>query len=187
MIEEPRTKLWTWHSPDFSITDGRVEHNRSKYLTHPDLRGLRPAYRKLAQHLGTDQIIWCYVRPNEHFHAPSLREIEWELEVPRDQILGIIDTYVWNKIAGIRCHPPESHRLSWEEEAIEAYPHDDGARAKHREELETAYYAPIPEEELWKALFLDMIDAEGATAVIRHPVPEEYVKAKHEHGPKPKR
>jgi len=182
MTEEPRIRLWTWHSPEFSITDGRVELSRSTYLNDPNLPGLKSAYRGLADRLGTDQIIWCYVRPDEHFHAPSIPEIEWEIEIPVSAILTIVDSYVWNKIADIRCSAPGSRRFGWQTEAMETHPHDADARKVLMEQREEDYHAHIPEAELWRRLFLKTTRAEGATALIRHPVPEEYIIAKRPHG-----
>jgi hypothetical protein len=35
-------QLWTWHMPDFSLLDGRVEHDRSKYVQM--VAGVREAW-----------------------------------------------------------------------------------------------------------------------------------------------
>jgi hypothetical protein len=93
-------QLWTWHEPDFDLTSGEVDHSRSKY--YKGTPGIPAAYAELSRLLGTDQIIWCYVRRHEYHQLPNLTRIEWALDVPEDQILGMIDAYVWNKILGIK-------------------------------------------------------------------------------------
>lgn len=46
MTDEPRIRLWTWHPPGFSITDGRVNHDRSHHVCrHAD----HPAPRERAR------------------------------------------------------------------------------------------------------------------------------------------
>ena len=89
-------RLWTYHKPDFSLTSGRVDLSRSDYFRcMPEIPG---AYAELARRVGTDQIIWCYVRPDEYNNIPELTCVEWALDVPDDQVLAIIDSFVWERI-----------------------------------------------------------------------------------------
>ena len=96
-------KLWTWHEPDFSLLSGRVDLSRSRY--YATVARAPQAYAELSRHLGTNQIIWCYVRRDEYHNLPHLTRIEWALDVPDDETLAITDAFIWNKILGREAYP----------------------------------------------------------------------------------
>ena len=97
------------------MTSGRVDHSRSNYCR--SMPTIAPAYAQLACQLGTDQIICCFVRPDEYEKLPNLMHTEWALDVPDDKILAIIDSFIWARILGTKAHPP-ALRERWKCEAI---------------------------------------------------------------------
>ncbi len=163
-------QLWTWHEPDFSLVEGKVNHERSEYFT--TVCGVPEAYQELCKRLGTDQFIWCYTRGNEHNQLPSQTRIEWVLEVPKSEFLAIVDSFIWNRVLGEKCWPPESLKLKWKQEAITR------GCAEHFDQQIQAYHAQAPPQGGWWALlFIDDPTAEGANVLIRHPVPRPWVKS----------
>jgi len=162
--------LWTWHEPDFLLTEGRVDHTRSEYyITVP---GVRDAYANIARRLSTDQIIWCYVRRDGYHRLPKLTRIEWSLNVPNDGVLAVIDSFVWNKILRIETFPPMSLHFKWREQA----PLERVARDAFLERKIKEYHAqPEPPDGWWSQLFIKDTSVEGATVLLRHPIPKSWV------------
>ena len=76
-------RLWTWHTPDFSLIEEKVDHTKSKYY-----RKYPETCKELYRQLEEDQIIWCYLHREDHSETPITRETEreWELEVPEDEV-----------------------------------------------------------------------------------------------------
>jgi len=118
-------RLWTYQWPDFRLTDCnlKVDFNKSRYAkTFPKYKD---ACKRLSDLLGTDQIIWCYTRQNEYIYLPGEAPMEWELEIPEDQILAYICSYTWNKILGVkRFTVSENIRHQWLMQSLEQAPND---------------------------------------------------------------
>ena len=162
-------QLWTWHEPDFSLTSGRLDHSRSQYYKIVD--GAPDAYAELAQRLSTDQIIWCYVRRDDYHDLPKLTRVEWALDVPDTEILAITDAYIWNKILRIHTYP-RSLYFEW----LEYAPTDGAARVEFIEHKIEEYHAQLPPDGgWWSQLFITDTMPEGATVLLKHPIPEAWV------------
>src|SRR4029450_6957865 len=162
-------KLWTWQTPDFPLTSGRVDHSRSRY--YQSLPKIQSAYAELARHIGTCQIIWCYVRPDEYKREAGNSRVEWVLDVPDNNVLAIIDSWVWEKIICSKACPA-SLLEKWKEEAIQS---EQDCRA-YIEAKEAAYHAePPPVGGWWKVLFLRSVSGEAPTVLLRHPIPHGWV------------
>ena len=168
-------KLWTWHKPDFSLLDGHVDHQRSEYVQ--TVQGVADAYRKLAARIGTGKIVWCYTVPHQRTVLPCHTDVEWILAVPRESILRFVDDIVWNRILGIRCALPSKIRHDWCDKALHRFPDDADARKRSEEELEESFWAqPPPGESWWSALFTREAASEHVSALIPHPIKDEWVR-----------
>jgi hypothetical protein len=162
-------KLWTWHEPDFSLVAGRVDLSRSMY--HATVPQAPKAYAELARRLGTDQIIWCYVRRGEYHDLPQLTRVEWALDVPDHGILAITEAFIWNKILGLRTYP-QSLYDKWLNDA----PTDEAARDDYIAAQLAAYHSePEPDGGWWSRLFISDAMAESATVLLRHPIPDSWI------------
>lgn len=167
-------RLSTWHKPDFSLLAGRVERSKSEYVQ--TVKAIRPAYAELAVRLGTDQFIWCYTVPNQHFTVPSRTEVEWILDVPTAAVLRFVDDIVWNRILGVRCALPASIRFKWKDEAYRQFPRNAQRRHAAEKALEEAFWSQEPPRgSWWNVLFVEPQSGEMVTALVRHPVLPEWV------------
>lgn len=165
-------KLWTFHKPDFSITEGRVDHTKSSYFQ--TVAGVPDAYCELWKRVGTDQIIWCFTSRKEA--ETGMCEVEWSLDVPDSDILAFVDGFVWNRILEIRCHVPRRLYQHWRSEALSLYPNNLQERDKFVDAKTEDYWSQEPPEDgWWSCLFVDDPAGEAVSALIRHPVPEEWV------------
>lgn len=169
MNQGPTVKLWTWHEPDFSLTSGRVDHSRSLFYRTMDT--IPPAYSKLADHVGTDQIIWCYSKPGERIRIQGNSCVEWGLNVPSDKILAIIDTWVWERIIESGAFPPYL-RDKW---AWEAGQGDYETQPYIEEKVKEYLKQPPPKGDWWKSLFVDSINDGDTTVLVEHPIPRKWV------------
>src|SRR4051794_12754422 len=108
-------KLRTFQTPDFSLTSGSIDLSRSYDVSY--VTGLRECYEELARHLGLGryEIIWCHVR-DDFIRAGYVDRVEYILEVPDDQILRIVDSFIWNKIIGLDPYPMSLY-YKWRDEA----------------------------------------------------------------------
>jgi hypothetical protein len=167
-------KLWTWHSSDFSLTQGLVDHARSSFFQ--TVLGVPSAYQELWLRLGTCQIIWCYTNREER-HKTGVPQCEWALEVPDDRILRIVDGIVWNHIIGAKnCPGPSIDENEWKAEAHRLHPHDKDLRESFCANRRKAYWnQPPPPEGWWSRLFVSDISGECRWALIRHPVPTAWI------------
>ena len=162
-------QLWTWQEPGFSLMFGYVDHTQSKYYN--TLAGAPEAYAELATRLDTDQIIWCFVRPDDYSDMSHLTRVEWTLDVPDNEILKIIDAYIWNKILGIQTYP-HTLRLQWLDDA----PIEENARDAYIDQKIQDYHSqPEPDGGWWSRLFIKDTMVEGAEVLLKHPIPQSWV------------
>lgn len=167
-------RLWTWHKPDFSLFDGHVDHELSEYVR--TVNGVREAYNNLADRLGTDQLIWCYTKPNQRIILPHHSEVEWILDVPTVKILAFIDDIVWNRILGIRCGLPRELERKWKDESINRHPYDPNAAHKFVKSRRDEFWSQsTPPGGWWSCLFVNERSDEFVSAIIPHPVQDEWV------------
>lgn len=167
--------LWTYHPPDFSLTEGRVDHQRSEYFR--DVNGLPEAYRELCSRIGTDdQIIWCYTR-DDGYMPTGIPRVEWALDVPMTAIIRFVDEIVWNRILGNRCTLPRSLYHEWKDEAIRMHPGDrDAQKAFIQRREEEFWRAPAPHGDWWDSLLVEAQTGESISALIHHPVDRRWIK-----------
>lgn len=167
-------KLWTWHKHRFSLIDGCVDHERSEYVQ--TVPGVRQAYRELAYHIGTDQIIWCYTSPVQYIQLSCHTEVEWVLDVPSKQILRFVDDIIWNRIIGRRCALLPLMRFQWKDEALRRFPHDPAARRQYEQEQEDLFWdQKAPGGNWWNCLFVKPQAKPYVSTLVRHPVKPEWV------------
>ena len=145
-------RLWTWHKPYFLLVEGKIDHAKSEYYNM--VNGVPEAYKRLHQMIGTGQVIWCFIQREDHIAVPSAPEIEWELEVPEDYILGFVDTIMWNKILGIRCSLPSTIGHQWFDEARKREPSDANKRRQIEQQLKDKFWANVQPGVSWENLFL---------------------------------
>jgi len=95
-------RLWTYQPRGFRIDDPQliVDPKQGSYWT--DECWIRARYRqmlpKLIKMVGTDQFLWCCTAYYTWFSIPGRPVVEWELNVPRSQILAFIREPVWDAI-----------------------------------------------------------------------------------------
>jgi hypothetical protein len=169
-------QLWTWHKPDFSLLEGRVDHEKSEYVQ--TVEGVREAYRELVKRIGTDQFIWCYTKSNQRIVLPHHTEKEWILEVPSTKILKFVDDIIWNRILGIKnFDPPAELKRKWKEKSIARYPYDPVASKKLAKSWNDEFYNQEPPTgNWWDNLFVCERSDECVSALIPHPIKHSYVK-----------
>jgi hypothetical protein len=94
-------RLWTHHPSGFKINavDLAIDSTIGKHWRYQEAGfRYREVLPKLHQLLGTTQFLWCctvrgqFIRPTEDIDL-----VEWELNVPVDQIL-FYDAYIWEDI-----------------------------------------------------------------------------------------
>jgi len=161
-------RLWTFHTPDFSLTSGAIDLDHSYDVSY--VPGLRERYEDLAHYLGLDryEIIWCHVR-DDIIRDAYVDRVEYILEVPDYQILRIVDSYIWNKIIGLDAYP----RSKWQTEAPE------GITSEYFQKKVDEYHDQLPPPGgWWPQLFLTDTTAEGACVLLRHPIPESWINRK---------
>ncbi len=168
--------LWSWQEPDFSLTEGAVDHRRSEY--YKTVAGVPKSYKELSKRLGTDQFIWCYTRQDEYNPRLGCTRVEWQLKVPEDRVLRKVCSVVWHCIVwcnggerGLVGTPPKKFERLWRGIAGRYGLKFDN----FNKEFYRFWYAKT-DEELWDALFLDKVDGECTDVLLRHPVEDKWVK-----------
>ena len=167
--------MWTWPGRDHSLTSGKIDYARSAYYNDDGLAGVKAAYRDLWALLGADQIVWCWTKRDEYRIREAETCEEWEIEVPSEGILAIVDTYVWNALLGFRPLPPAS---IVDEGCRRVRETGDPAQAEAAYKEYWDNLMMCSREKLLSRLLMDDARAEGATPLLSHPVPEEWVVAR---------
>lgn len=169
-------QLWTWHTPDFSLTEGFVDCTKSRY--YQETEGVAEAYCELFSRLETDQIIWCYTSCDEH-KSTGLAKVRWALEVPGSEVFRYVDEIVWNRILGIECQLPLRLYYEWKDKAIRRHPNDHKARRIFHKEKSTEFWSREPPQNgWWDSLFVDKSEGEEIWALLQHPIPSAWVKSR---------
>jgi len=172
IMHEEQIKLWTIHSPDFSLTDGRVDHNKSKYYL--DTPGVKDAYPKLWHkvQIPDGQVVWCCTYENDIVKTET-EMIKWDLSIPSSKVIRFIDQLVWDLILGYKCTPRNMHDQWFEEwKKIPNNPNTLKAYLKKREE--EFWEQKRKSGDLWDQLFVKNT-GEYISALIRHPIPSEWI------------
>jgi hypothetical protein len=166
-------RLWTWQGIGHSLVTGTIDHARSQYAdTQP---GIVEKYARLVETVGTDQLIWCYTDRDDRVRIDGDTDVEWELRVPDDAILGFVDTYVWNRLLGIPCGLPDCARQEIRRKAIDLAPCSAAGREQARARLAQEFWDSVPGS--WDSLLVEEPDESvaGVQVLVRHPVPREWV------------
>jgi hypothetical protein len=170
-MHKEQITLWTIHSSDFSLTDGRVDHNKSEYyLNTPNVK---EAYHELWHKLqiSDGQIVWCYTDENDIVKS-GVKKVKYELNVPKSEVICFVDDLVWNRILDRKCNVTKNMRNQWFDEGMKESPNDLEAYIKMREEK---FWGQKPKSgSWWDELFIENTD-DGVSALVRHPVPSKWV------------
>lgn len=175
-LEMTSVRLWSYHTKEFSLTEGDVDHVRSRY--YQESCQIRKAYDDLFHRLGEDQIIWCHTNQGE-YKRTGIPKVEWVLDVSESDVIAFVDGFIWNRIIGIRSHPPRRLNQQWKSEAISCYPNDVEEQRRHISVQADFYWNQSPPRDgWWSELFVENSAAEGIDALIRHPIPSGWVKSR---------
>ncbi len=158
---------------EFSLTTGNVDHSLSDYYREID--GVPAAYERLWSEIGTSQIVWCYTLANQ-YSTTGIARLEWELEIPTDDVLGFVDDIVWNRVLGIQCDLPEELRIEFKNAAIPEHPDDPAARMAFEKELAAEFWnRQPPEGDWWASLLVEARADDCTSALVAHPVDDAMV------------
>ncbi len=108
--------LWSWHEPEFSLTEGRVDWGQSAYYNDKNIPRRKEAYAELKVLLGTDQIIWCATKDDYYDHSGRTK-VGWVLSVPERDLFRIVNNVAWNQLLGQLDYFPHSLRENWTSES----------------------------------------------------------------------
>jgi len=97
-------KLWTFQSPNFSLTEGSVIHQKSAY--YQESEEVQTAYPKLWKLIAPPhndrihsrgQILWYETVEQKPSNRPG-DVLLWEVDVPELEIIAFVDSVVWDHI-----------------------------------------------------------------------------------------
>lgn len=166
-------RVCTLQAPDYDIRRDKRDLRKSNYYNDPAHWRIRSAYDKLHKRLGTDQIIWCYAQRNETLSAERPQTKFWELEVPDDEIITFVDTYVWERVIGNNIIP-ESLKTRWRDKARETsgdLDWIDQVIKQKQDEFAIGY----PEDRLWNLLLHRVQEKAWFDPLIPNPIRTEWV------------
>jgi hypothetical protein len=164
-------RLWSYHAEDVSLTEGRVDPSRSEFA-----RQFRAAYEELWRRVRTDQLVWCFVARD-----PWAGRVEWELEVPRERFLRIVNNWVWAGIRGEHAGEimlPDHWRFQMQTEALRRFPDSPGDQARWYDGEAEKLLRP-PGQCPWDALFVTDVDPASTSVLLDHPIDARWVLARH--------
>lgn len=182
-MQEDKIELWTIHPKGFSITEGCVDHAKSRY--YQETPGVKEAYHELWDRLSIEsgQVVWCWCCTHENDIPPitGVKKIKWELCVPVSEVLQFIDDIVWNRILGIKCCVRSDMKYKWRKEALAKYPHNSVDSKAYEKQCCENFWKRKPESgSWWNELFVDD-PGEAVSALVKHPVPTQWVLSKCNH------
>jgi len=170
--------LWTLHTPDFSITEGRVEHSKSEY--YHDIPRVSQAYPELWRRINIPdgQIIWCYLDKTE-IRKTGVEKVLWELCLPESEVIQFVDDMVWKRILEIKGELPQRLRNQWKYKSLKKYPNNPTSAKNYEKKCQGDYWMQTPKSNnWWDELFVKMGEGLSMSALIHHPVRDDRVKKK---------
>ena len=179
-MQEDKIELWTIHPEGFSITEGCVDHAKSRY--YQETPCVKEAYHELWDRLSIEsgQVVWCYTRENDIL-ITGVKIIKWKLCVPVSEVLRFIDGIVWNRILGIKCFVRSDMKYKWRKEAISKYRNNSVDSKAYEKQCCENFWKREPESgSWWNELFVDD-QGEAVSALVKHPVPTQWVLSKCNH------
>lgn len=160
-------RLWSWHKPEFSLIDGQVDWDKSDHYLDDESR--QAAYKRLRDELGTDQIVWCCLNRDDWPDRSGLAE--WELDVPREEVLAIVDEGIWNhQWCQFDASLAASHRRILMQECLDEGVHEPQAR----QECLARKFDEYKRREGPLRLSSEN-DAPAVNVLLRHPVDPKWV------------
>jgi hypothetical protein len=175
-MHEDHLRLWTVHSPSFSLTEGCVDHSKSEYYNNRNTPGVKDAYHELWHRLQIPegQVVWCYTNEDD-IAKTGVEKVKWELYVPGPEIIRFIDDLVWNRILGIKCSVRGDIRRQWRREALKKFPNDPEASEVYEKRCFENFWSQEPKSgNWWNELFTENVGS-GVSALIGHPIPIKWI------------
>ncbi len=175
---EDQLRLWTVHPPGFSLTEGRVDHSKSKYYC--DTHGVKDAYHELwhRRQIPDGQVVWCYTDEGS-IERTGEKKVKWDLYDPSLKTICFIDDLVWNRILGIKCGFRDGIEggigYQWHKDALEKFPNDLKASKAYEARCFEDFWSQEPKSgNWWNELFTENA-GNGVSALIRHPIPSKWI------------
>lgn len=152
--------LYTCQGTSFDICENKSERKESRYYNDLNLK-IQPAYHELDKLLGLDfekePYLWCYTdcEPatswSNNIYNYDVRKL-WELHVPNDRIITIIDMVIWEMIIGNDdvLKDPKMEYI-WKKEA-KVDKKLDGKNIGRFLDDKKKSYSILSSEELWEKL-----------------------------------
>lgn len=157
-------KLWTWQTGEFSLISGNVDWQKSGFYQQ-NLGKIRESYSRLQAAVSTSQIIWCCISSDDW--PCKAGYIEWELEVPRKEILAIVDQGIWvHRWCGLNSGISSTLRDRFIAECLEE-------SQDYLNCLETKTHEYINRD--GPLLLNDVSDAPAVNVLLRHPISSAWI------------
>jgi hypothetical protein len=173
MVDEQATiRLWTWQGPRFDITTAGLDLSKSPYARFGKYQ---PSVRRLCDMLGVPNVVWCTPHREEHVAVPGATEEQWELQVPRSEIVAVVNNHIWNRILGRDGIFPIGCVERWRHEAFKDAPSNPVRQEQLLRERESAHARRFSDDRLWDHLFIDDPDDDFADVLLRYPIDREWV------------
>lgn len=157
-------RLWTYHSPAFSLVEGQYDPEKSAFA-----KQYRFAYKELWDRVGCKEIIWCCTSKDSWPRKNGYRE--WDLDVPVGSFVEIVDSMVWNGILGNDKTGPSGRLRDWlmaESMGMAPGNHYEW----YQQEVQRMLHPP---GDPWESLFLDDPYDLRADVLLQHPIDREWV------------
>ena len=162
-------KLWTWQGRCFDLHGGIVDPRKGEYAQI--YSEYMPSVCEIAEHLKTDQFIWASSR-----YHPFPRRVGYQLDVPEDSILAVIDGFLWNlRFGNGRIPPPSELKAQWESEAGVKHPYNGWDRRKHGDAKVRAWQERSLPDDWWQKVIRGGPSSEDPQYILPFPIPPEWV------------
>ncbi|TET32022.1 MAG: hypothetical protein E3J72_20890 [Planctomycetota bacterium] len=188
MSKTEKLSLWTCQGKGYSIIKDNLDPALSGY--NKAVPSYRDNRKKLSEEkIGTPNFIWCCIQNNKHNDKcwEADKPVKWFLEVPINEVLSIVDTFIWNRIIGDHEYP----RNKLFGKALKAINESQNKSQIDLDALKKLYQdqyeesLPKSENEMWDRLIIpknswnDILKEEFAwesyTVLIPHPAKESWV------------
>jgi hypothetical protein len=164
-------RLFTIQCPTFDIVNDDLDLSKSPHYNGNIMSDeFGKAYDWLFQKLGTEKIIWCHSYADFSSHGQEFKR--WELEVPLNEILAILETNTWNCIINDWYPYPVDMWNKWFDES-KKLPLDK--QDKYITDKENEYAAIHDKEEQKDNVFVDKIVDGYHEYLLPSPIKPEWV------------
>lgn len=108
--------VYTWHGKDFDLKSDTIDQSKSQYIR--SIPNYLHKIEVLNQIVGSNLYLWAFLNSSQHKKYEICKSVEWVLEIEKADILGYVNTPIWENFLQSKNHKDQDLRQLFQQEVI---------------------------------------------------------------------